>query len=222
MTRMNDNLVLQDDFLDRFFSTALAPDFYLTGGTALARFYFYHRESLDIDLFTNNQEQDFNVANRVVLQTAQALGLTITSQVTTDAFLQYIFTNANGITLKVDMVKDIPIHFGNVTAQANTRLDSLENIGSNKVLAVFGRTDAKDFIDLYWILHQTPFTFDHLYQLAKQKDLGLSELYLAYSLQRISHISQFPRMLKPLPWDEIVAYFQQQAQTLLTRIRPEG
>jgi len=30
---------LQDDFLEIFFSESLASDFYLTGGTALSRFY---------------------------------------------------------------------------------------------------------------------------------------------------------------------------------------
>jgi predicted nucleotidyltransferase component of viral defense system len=218
---MSDNVALQDEFLTNFFSTVLASHFYLTGGTALARFYFHHRESLDLDLFTNNQEQDFNIANRVILQIAQTLRLTITSQVTTDTFLQYIFAGEGQVTLKVDMVKDIPIRFGEVTTHGNVRLDSIENIGSNKVLAVFGRTDAKDFIDLYWILHQTALTFDHLFQLAQQKDLGLSELYLAYSIQRVGHISQFPRMLQPLPWEAIVLYYQQIARTLLARIKPE-
>lgn len=51
---MNANFALQDRFLGHFFAGPLAEHFYLTGGTALARFYFHHRESLDLDLFTNN------------------------------------------------------------------------------------------------------------------------------------------------------------------------
>lgn len=50
---MDANIVLQDRFLAQFFASAVADSFYLTGGTALARFYFHHRESIDLNLFTN-------------------------------------------------------------------------------------------------------------------------------------------------------------------------
>jgi predicted nucleotidyltransferase component of viral defense system len=218
---VNNEYTLQDQFLTRFFSSSLAPAFYLTGGTALARFYFHHRESLDLDLFTNEQEQDFDSVNRTILSILADMDLRISSQVATGTFLQYIVKNVAGVPLKIDVVKDVPIHFGAFQMEHLVRLDSLENIGSNKVLAVFGRTDAKDFIDLYWILHHTPLTFDHLFQCAKQKDLGLSELYLAYALENVSRIKLFPRMLVPLAWDDIKTYFQELARALLLRIKPE-
>jgi hypothetical protein len=122
--------------------------------------------------------------------------------------------------LKIDMVKDVPIHFGALRLDRAVRVDSLENIGSNKVLAIFGRTDAKDFIDLYWILHRSALTFDELYRLAKEKDLGLSELYMAHALNNVAQIKLFPRMLQPLPWDDISAYYLELARELLVRIRP--
>jgi predicted nucleotidyltransferase component of viral defense system len=218
---MNVNFALQDRFLERFFASLLADHFYLTGGTALARFYFHHRESLDLDLFTNDFEQDFAQVNQVVLGILHALELRITSQVATETFVQYIVTDAAETSLKVDLVKDVPIHFGEPLTRNGVRVDSLDNIGSNKVLAVFGRTDAKDFIDLYWILHYTELKFDPLFQQAKQKDLGLSEFYLAYALQNIEKIRLFPRMLEPLNWDEIKTYFQVLSQDLLTRIKPD-
>jgi predicted nucleotidyltransferase component of viral defense system len=114
-------------------------------------------------------------------------------------------------------------HFfaGPLVERDGIRLDSLENIGSNKVLAVFGRTDAKDFIDLYWILQHTDLKFENLFRQARQKDLGLSELYLAYALQNVEKIRLFPRMVQPLPWDEVKAFFQALAQELLRRIKPD-
>lgn len=101
------------------------------------------------------------------------------------------------------------------------RVDSLDNIGTNKVLAVFGRTDAKDFIDLFWILKYSSLRFDDLFRQAKEKDLGLSELYLAYALQQVEGIRLFPRMLEPLPWNEITTYFKTLSHHLLTQIKPE-
>lgn len=219
---MDSNFALQDRFLEKFFPTPVGQSFYLTGGTALARFYFFHRESVDLDLFTQEQHHDFSHIHRLILNIAYQLGLKITNQVVTDSFLQYIFTDETQFSLKVDIVKDIPVHFGVIHSEGVVRLDNLVNIGVNKILAIFGRTDAKDFIDLYWILKKSELTFEHLYQLAKHKDLGLSELYFAYSLQQVTHIQHFPKMLEPLPWLEITTYFQQQAKELLLRIKPSG
>ncbi|MFM7584975.1 MAG: nucleotidyl transferase AbiEii/AbiGii toxin family protein [Caldilinea sp.] len=218
---MDVNTALQDRFLALFFTNAVADSFYLTGGTALARFYFHHRESIDLDLFTNQRDADFDAVNRAVLGILQTLTLRIQSQVTTPTFLQYIVVNDSGVTLKVDLVKDVPVHFGATRKIDGLRLDSLENIGANKVLAVFGRTDAKDFIDLYWILQRTNLMFDDLYALAKEKDLGLSELYLAYALHSAAKIKLFPRMLEPLPWEQILIYFEELARDLLLRSAPD-
>ncbi len=218
---MSANFTLQDRFLERFFAGPLAEHFYLTGETALARYYFHHRESLDLDLFTNNWEQDFALVNQIILGILHALYLRITNQVITDTFLQYIVTDTAGASLKVDLVKDVPVHFGDLLIKDGVRIDSLENIGSNKVLAVFGRTDARDFIDLYWILHYTDLKFDELYQQAQMKDSGLSEFYLAYALQNVEKIRLFPRMLEPMAWDEIKSFFQKLARTLLTQIKPD-
>lgn len=76
---MDANLALQDRFLAQFFASAVAGNFYLTGGTALARFYFHHRESIDLDLFTNRSDADFDAVNRGVLTILQTLDLQIQS-----------------------------------------------------------------------------------------------------------------------------------------------
>jgi predicted nucleotidyltransferase component of viral defense system len=218
---MNINFALQDRFLERFFAGPLSEQFYLTGGTALARFYFHHRESLDLDLFTNDWGQDFARVNQFILVIWHTLELQIISQVATDTFIQYIVADVAGSSLKVDLVKDVPVHFGDLITKNGVRIDSLENIGANKVLAVFGRSDAKDFIDLYWILQHTDLKFDELYLQAQQKDKGLSELYLAYALKNIEKIHLFPRMLEPLAWEEITGYFQALARKLLIQIKPD-
>ena len=153
---------LQDSFLNEFFSEVFAFDFYLTGGTALSRFYLHHRLSDDIDLFTQNQKIDFSHVNSLVLKILNKLDLEIIKQVNTDTFLQYITNDKSGSILKIDFVKEIPIHFGQFKMQGKIRIDSLENIGSNKVLTIFGRRDAKDFIDLYFILKSSELEFDYL------------------------------------------------------------
>jgi hypothetical protein len=173
-------------------------------------------------LFTNDWEQDFAQLSQFILGVFHQLELKITNQVSTSTFLQYITEDGKGELLKIDLVKEIPVHFGEfLIKEGGIRIDSLENIGSNKILAIFGRTDAKDFIDLYWILQRTKFRFDDLYRQAQEKDGGLTELYLAYAFQNVEKIRLFPRVLKPLPWEEIKAFYQALARELLMRIKPE-
>src|SRR3989338_2585528 len=202
-----DNYHLQDQFLEAFFSTQFAPLFYLTGGTALTRFYFQHRTSIDLDLFTNQKDVNFNDVNRTVLHIGSDFEWSLKTQVSADSFLQYIFVGANSRQLKIDIVRDIPVHFGDIKVKKNIRIDSLENIGSNKITAIFGRTDAKDYIDLYWILHKTDLTFENLYDLSKKKDLGLTELYFSYALAHVRDVTIFPVMILPLEWKKITEYF---------------
>ncbi len=215
------NYALQDKFLDLFFSGRFSDDFYLTGGTALARFYFHHRESIDLDLFTQNQKIDFSQVNLEIERIGNQLGLTTAKQVTTNTFLQFIFEDSEKNTLKVDFVKDIPVHFGDFKQEGKVKLDSLENMGSNKITAIFGRTDHKDFIDLYYILQETDFTFEHLFSLAKRKDLGLTEFYLANSINQIESASQIPVLLKPLDMNKYQDFYRKLSTGLLLKIKPE-
>ena len=43
---------LQEEVLQDFFAQPIGASYFLTGGTALSGFYFYHRDSIDLDLFT--------------------------------------------------------------------------------------------------------------------------------------------------------------------------
>lgn len=214
------NYLLQDKFLKRFFSEKFADDFYLTGGTALSRFYLKHRESVDLDLFTQNQKLDLSEVNFLVLKLFKNLGLKIEKQVNTDTFLQYIAEVDDKIGLKLDFVKDIPVHFGKIITRNEVRLDSLENIGSNKILAILGRTDIKDFIDLYFILNETDLKFDYLYKLAGKKDLGLSEFYLANSIIQIEKITIYPKMLRELNKKRMKDFYSKLSVELLNKIKP--
>ena len=215
------NYVLQDKFLDLFFSGRFAEDFYLTGGTALTRFYFQHRESVDLDLFSQNQQLDFSIVNLEIERIGRELKLITTKQVTTSTFLQFIFEDSEKNMLKIDLVKDIPVHFGEFKLEGKMKLDSLENIGSNKITAIFGRTDHKDFIDLYYILNETNFTFDHLVSLAKRKDLGLTDFYLTNSINQIEGASQMPVLLKSLDLNKYNEFYKKLSSDLFLKIKPE-
>jgi len=86
------------------------PDFYLTGGTALSRFYLHHRFSEDLDFFADNIS---NYSDEV-LRIRQLLSEVI--NVSEDKLLQYeSFSRiwiSNGTELKIEVVNDTGKRWG--------------------------------------------------------------------------------------------------------------
>lgn len=211
---------LQNRFLQIFFNSFLKQDFFLTGGTALSAFYLQHRLSQDIDLFTLNQKLEFNAVNAEILKIISSLSGKIEHQISSPTFLQFIF-KTNKDELKIDIVKDTPVHFGSLKKISNYQIDSLKNIAVGKLLALFGRADAKDFIDLYFLLEvEKKFTFNKLYNLAKKKDIGLSEFYLAGMIKKVEEIEYFPQIIRPINKKKLRIYFLNLSKNLYQSIKP--
>lgn len=211
---------LHKKFLKALFTSYLGQKFFLTGGTALAEFYLKHRLSEDLDLFTVDQTLLFDVVNSEILKLANGLALIIDKQIASPTFNQYIFSH-KGETLKVDIVKDVPIRFGKTKLINGIVVDSLENIAVGKLLAMFGRANAKDFIDLYFLLKKKKISFQEIFTMAKKKDLGLSEFYLAHMILQIQRIETFPKTLEPFDQKELVRFFLNLANKLFKKIKPE-
>lgn len=224
MYNLQNNPILlphQIKLLQTFFSTDFSKTFCLTGGTALAAFYFGHRDSKDLDFFSH---QNFNsqVLSNVIDKLAQATNSSISTKVKTDNYNEiYLENKTEEWIQRIDIVEDIPKRFGEILKIDGIKVDSLENIGSNKILTVFNRTEPKDFIDLYFILHNSKLTFQYLFELAKQKDLGLSEFYLANSITQIENIHTWPTMRQPLDVISLVGYYRNLVHTLYDQINPE-
>lgn len=212
---------IEQEFLDAFFSSYLGKIFFLTGGTALAAFYLQHRLSEDLDLFTTDQEVDFAAVSLEMNRMNEKLNIKIKHQISSPSFLQYILIRDKD-SLKVDIVKDVPIHFGRVRTINRVRVDSLENISVGKLLALFGRADPKDFVDLYFLFTQKKISFRKLFQMAKKKDLGLNEFYLAEMISRVSDIKIFPATIKPFDQEDLTKLFLKLSNKLYQQIRPEG
>lgn len=212
---------LQAKFLRTFFQTYLKDDFFLSGGTALSAFYFQHRLSEDIDLFTLNQNIEFNVVNAEILKIISSFLAKIEHQISSPTFLQFIF-KVKDDALKVDVIKDTPVHFGKIKQIDNLAVDSLENIAVGKLLALFGRADAKDFIDLYFLLKvRKTITFEKLFNLAKKKDSGLHEFYLAEMMSKVESIKYFPKVFSPVDKEDLVNFFMTLSEHLYKKIKPK-
>ncbi|MBI4036033.1 nucleotidyl transferase AbiEii/AbiGii toxin family protein [Candidatus Daviesbacteria bacterium] len=210
---------LQEEVLKNFFAQPIGKSYFLTGGTALSGFYFYHRDSIDLDFFTF-ETIEIEPVRQLLEMVAKEAGLSLDHRVATSGYHKFFLTGKKE-ELKIDLVREQKVHFGEIKTFGKIKVDSIENIGSNKITAIFGRTEAKDFIDLYLILQKKLFTFEKLLKDAKKKDLGLSEFYLAHMLLEVKNLKNFPKMLIPFDKSTMKNYFILLANRLLVEAKPE-
>jgi predicted nucleotidyltransferase component of viral defense system len=118
--------------------------FYLTGGTALAAFSLRHRFSDDLDFFSH--EVSLDAIDGLMRAIARQFGLTVTQLQKSPGFLRYEVNEE----LKVDFVGDVPFRVGTPGIIDSFVVDSVKNIAVNKVCAILGRLEAKDYVDLYF------------------------------------------------------------------------
>jgi len=217
-----DNILspLQRAFLHAFFAIPVGQRFFLTGGSALAAFHLYHRLSDDLDLFTLDDEAleaTINPMEAIAADLACTLKRTRVSQYFQQVFLSHPQFEAS---LKIDMVRDFGPQYGERFIREGIIVDSLDNIAANKIVAIFGRADIKDFVDLYFIL-QEGYEFDQLFEMAREKDLGLTKFYFVGMLRQINKHTRLPTMLKPLKLETLQAFYSEMAHKLMRDLDPE-
>ncbi len=212
---------LQEAFLRRFFAYEVGRAFFLTGGTALAAFYLYHRLSEDVDLFTV-EEGVLDAAEDVVRTLGAEMGWEVHHQRLSPHFLRVGLTTEEGESLTVELVQDVGPQFGEKRWCEGVLVDALPNIAANKVTAILGRGDVKDFVDLYFIIQRWGYDFEMLFEMGKQKDKGLTGFYLAGMMRQVHRIKDLPVMLEPVDLEALVSFYDELADRLLAQHRPPG
>jgi hypothetical protein len=209
---------LQASFLTRFFAAETGQRFFLTGGTALAAFYLHHRLSVDLDLFTLD-DLALPESDALVDQLATRLGCQIGRSRRTEHFRQFLLESEAEGPLQVDLVRDFGPQYGQRRTIGGIVVDSIENIGANKLTAILGRTEPKDFVDLYFIL-QAGYDFEDLLVKAQTKDLGLQPFFLSGALLQVRQFSYLPVTTPPLTVSELQDFVIALSNRLLDRLRP--
>jgi len=206
---------LQNSFLAAFFHRT--QDFYLTGGTALGAFYLKHRDSVDLDLFTQ-YDHAFERADDLTSQVCESLNVDC-SAVRLTSYFKHFQVGAQENPLTIHFSREYsahlkpPYHFGNIL------VDSIEDIAANKICAALGRTEIKDLVDLYF-LDKAGYTIAGYFDLAKQKDGGLAHETLAYTMSQFE-LSQIPPfMIVPLTVEELQNYLEATIRWLIQQSAP--
>jgi hypothetical protein len=140
---------------------------FLTGGTALSVFYLNHRASVDLDLFAVEkipQDDIFLWISRTWPKECEKINQN-------QYILQTLIKN-----IKVDIVYD-PISFDEprekyyFTKDKFIKIDTIRNMGSNKLCTLVGRREIKDFVDFYFLFKKIKNAdFDAFYEDAQRKE----------------------------------------------------
>jgi predicted nucleotidyltransferase component of viral defense system len=134
---------------DKFLTWWAASDFpfYLTGGTALGRFYLHHRLSEDLDFFVNADDNYLIPIGAIKNKISAAFQVNIDQTLFSDNFTR-LFIAENDTTLKIGFVNDAKHYAGVQSAYQYGRIDTPTNILANKLTALIGRDKPKDIFDI--------------------------------------------------------------------------
>lgn len=223
MYKLTNNPILyphQITILKLFFATPFAQSFFLTGGTALSAFYLAHRESQDLDFFSLEPFETLQLRT-TMQEIAEKIGAEMTLAVRSQTFNElYLEHKTERWRQKIDIVQEQPKRFGETVMIETVCVDALINIATNKILAVFGRLEPKDYIDLYIICTTTNFTFEKLFELAKEKDTGLNEFYFANTILNSEQLNTLPAIKIPFNKKAMIKFYLDLSRKLLLKIKP--
>lgn len=210
----NQHAVLESVAQDKY----ITDNFYLTGGTTLSEFYFKHRLSEDLDLFS---EKDYDSKKIIIWVKKTAADLKIQKleqQKLTGQEVFYLYFD-KGKFVKVDFSYFPFPHLGEFTIYKNLKISSIEDIAVNKIQAIITRKRSRDYLDLYLCskhLKWTPKDMQKSYRL--KFDTYISYEQLATSFTNIVDSNDLPKFLGNTPWSEVKKYFLSQATSLKNMI----
>ena len=206
---------LQRAVLDALFAEEVfTRSFYLTGGTALAAFYLFHRYSDDLDLFTN--DQSLELVWPMVQRLQPSLEFVVESRAP-----QFIrLRHPDG--LRVDLVQDVPFRVGVPIRHGAWQVDALDNMTLNKVAAIQGRLDVKDYVDLYLLLKDRPTRILSWLAQAKQKDASIEPFLWSRIIGDVETFRVLPRMIVPVRLEELVAFYRDVRRLILASLKPHS
>jgi len=100
-------------------------------------------------------------------------------------------------------------------------VDNLENITVNKITAIQGRLDVKDYVDLYLLLKDRPAEeiFGWLAK-ARQKDASIDPFVWSRVIGDVDTFRVLPRMIVPVSLEELARFYRGLRRRLLVSVKP--
>jgi predicted nucleotidyltransferase component of viral defense system len=208
----------QEEVLKMVASRPELRDFYLSGGTAIAAFYYHHRLSDDLDFFTD-RPIDLMSIRMLINQLGQELGAhEVRMEKIFDRHL--FFLNFTDGDLKMEFTSYPFMALGTRHEELGIIIDSQRDLAANKLAAMLDRFDPKDFVDLYFLLQDYSLQ-DVRHNTETKFGLKIGDIFLGSELAKVRRVEALPKMLKPLTVDELKKFFSIQARSLESSIFKE-
>lgn len=159
--------------------------FALAGGYAVQAHGFLTRRSEDVDLFTS-AGGDFDTAVLAALAAYREAGLKAEVTLESPGFARLLLTDDDGHSVKVEMGVDWRAH-PPVRLEIGPVLHPDDAV-ANKVAALYGRAEVRDFVDVDAVLRSGRYTVDDLIRLAADADPGFDKAMFAVALSALKRI----------------------------------
>ena len=212
-----------------------AAPFYLAGGTALAKFYFQHRDSFDLDFFSQNYSiaKIHDLVRLIEKTTGKKMKLIQETQREGFARLSvYDLVLGKDQSLKIDFVEDVLPLRGPLKRVDGVDILSLDDIYLRKIHAVSGiltemdkvgqrrflggREEAKDFYDVYQLSSTykrlSRFALEHCDDLQKE---ALIRWFHTYSRPEIKVGLMELKTRNPVEFVILERHFKQEIDELI-------
>jgi predicted nucleotidyltransferase component of viral defense system len=189
-------------------------NFYWTGGTLLSYLYFSHRRSIDLDFFSDDLFKDDEYAIFIKRLRKEIRADKITKIIQQNRRLYFIEKGKENIKLEFVFFPFPAIGKRTEIKEFSIKVDSLEDIMTNKTQSTYERNEVKDVYDLYWYLSGKPkYSLQNLINFVEKKFGAAIEPLLL--IEKIYQLSRDINKLKPLLIDydkdiskEVKLFFQ--------------
>lgn len=185
--------------------------FYLSGGTALAEYYFQHRLSEDLDFFIFDEPDKIFLhsfaENLKTIMKAKKLGF---QRLYDRNIFVFSFDKEE---LKLEFTKYPFPELEKCIIRDGIKIDSLRDIAANKLMTLLDRFDPKDFVDLYFIFKK--FKPEQVRKdMEKKFGVKINDMTLGGEFAKARHIEALPKMVKEISVEEIKNFFTKKAKEL--------
>lgn len=184
---------------------------YLAGGTALA-LQVGHRQSVDLDFFTQESDFDRLALEGTLLKTGN---WSTTSATAGTLYGEYAGAKASFIAYPFFVGSGAFVRFGTI------KILLPQDIAVMKIIAISQRCRKRDFIDLYWHVQNREPLLDILFRVHKHypgKKLNFPHFIKSLTYFTEAENDPMPTLFFRASWEEIKAYFRKEVPSVAKEI----
>lgn len=203
-------LVLQEPYL--------VDTFYLSGGTALSSWYLHHRESYDLDFFTNVLF-DYNKISLWLKSSQEKIGYKSIVINEDFGFMTVHMRYPDDNMLKIDFNRYGAVRIKKGKVWRGLEIDDIYDITVNKLSTIASTPRTRDYVDFYYIFQKYKFPLDQLMRdVDKKFSQKIDSLQLAKNFCKVSEYTDLPIMLVPFNRKSMEKFFLDLAKSLKKEI----